>query len=119
MSMDILDAMVEAGGQVAGVAATGVGKGLAYGGPAVLLAATRGDRTVISTESLALQAQLIDKDFPLIVAAARKLHGVAPKVAVLKGWSNFGCAKAAVATANLILGDPFTSSLVTEKGMDR
>jgi ATP-dependent DNA helicase DinG len=118
LSHDILDAMVERGGQASGVAATGVGKGLAYLGPAILLAATRGDRTVISTESLALQAQLLDKDAPMVVAAARRLHQVAPKVAVLKGWSNFACGRASVAAAQHILGDPFSGGALSERGMD-
>jgi ATP-dependent DNA helicase DinG len=91
LSHDVLDAMDERGGQCCGVATTGVGKGLAYLGPAILLAATKSERTVISTESLALQAQLIDKDAPMVVAAARRAHQVAPKVAVLKGWSNYAC----------------------------
>ena len=117
LSHDVLDAMDTRGGQACGVAPCGVGKGLAYGGPAVLLAAIRGDRTVISTESLALQAQLIDKDLPMIVAAARRLHSVAPKVAVLKGWSNFACARATIATAQVVLGDAFDAGYLSERGM--
>lgn len=119
LSHDILDAMLDDGGQVAGSAPTGVGKSLAYSAPAVLMAATAAQRTVISTESLALQAQIVDKDLPVIVEAARKQTGVAPQVAVLKGWSNYVCAKAAVATAQGILGDVVDGKLKTEAAMLR
>ena len=118
LSHDVLDAMDERGGQCCGVATTGVGKGLAYLGPAILLAATKSERTVISTESLALQAQLIDKDAPMVVAAARRAHQVAPKVAVLKGWSNYACLRASVATAQSLLGDPFGGGFLSERGVD-
>ena len=92
---------------------------ISYGVPAVLVAATAGQRTVISTESLALQAQIVDKDMPVIVDAARRLHGVAPDIAVLKGWSNYLCAKAAIATAQAAIGDPFDGKFMTEQGMAR
>ena len=117
LSHDVLDAIVERGGQVVGTASTGVGKSLAYLAPAVLLAATCGDRTVISTESLALQAQIVDKDAPMVVAAAKRLHQVAPKVAVLKGWSNYACSRSVVATAQLVLGDPYSGGTLSETGM--
>ncbi len=90
---------------------------LAYLAPAVLLAATRGDRVVVATESLALQSQILEKDAPMVVAAAQRLHQVAPRVAVLKGWSNFACARSTVATAQVVLGDPFSAGHVTEAGM--
>lgn len=101
LSHDILDAMLDAGGQVVGAAPTGLGKSVAYLAPAVLMAATQGQRTVISTESLALQAQIVDKDAPVIVAAARRQTGVAPAVAVLKGWGNYACFAADVEVLTL------------------
>src|SRR6185503_3267233 len=48
--------MVEAG--------TGTGKGLAYLVPAALYAARRGERVVISTNTINLQDQLFFKDIP-------------------------------------------------------
>ncbi len=65
--------------------------------------ATTGNRSVVSTESLALQAQLTDKDAPVVVAACDKVTGIKPKVAVLKGWGNFACAASAVDTGNTLL----------------
>lgn len=117
LSHDILDSMLEEGGQVVGAAPTGLGKSVAYLAPSVLMAATEGKRTVISTESLTLQGQIVDKDAPVIVAAARRQTGIGPAVAVLKGWGNYTCARAAVATAQNIVGDSFSGGFVSEKGM--
>jgi ATP-dependent DNA helicase DinG len=64
-------------------AATGTGKTLAYLVPVLL----RGERTIISTGTLNLQDQLFRRDLPL---ACRAL-GVEPKVALLKGRSNYLC----------------------------
>lgn len=83
-------------------APTGVGKSLAYLSAAAS-AAVRGERSVISTESLALQAQIIEKDLPVVAAATSQVHGKDLKFAILKGRSNFACALAAVQTANKLL----------------
>ncbi len=47
-------------------AGTGVGKSLAYLVPAVLHSLKTGDKVVISTETIALQNQLIKKDIPIL-----------------------------------------------------
>jgi ATP-dependent DNA helicase DinG len=79
---------------------------LAYLVPAALLAAEslshtdertngRSDgtaRTLIVTESLALQSQLVDKDLPVVVDAVELVRGVRPTFALMKGWSNYVCA---------------------------
>lgn len=71
-------AVVEAG--------TGVGKTLAYLIPAFLYA--RPDRkVVVSTHTLALQAQLWERDIPLV----RSLLKNAPEAALLKGRGNYLC----------------------------
>jgi len=71
--------MVEAG--------TGTGKSLAYLIPAVSWALTNKERVVISTNTIALQDQLIQKDIPdLIEATGLDIHA-----AVLKGRSNYLC----------------------------
>jgi ATP-dependent DNA helicase DinG len=64
---------------------------LAYLAPAAALAAKRGERTVISTESLTLQGQIVDKDLPTIAAATVEVCGYEPTFAIHKGWSNFAC----------------------------
>ncbi|GAA3686332.1 ATP-dependent DNA helicase DinG [Yimella lutea] len=84
--------------QVLGAAPTGLGKSLAYLAPALLAAAERGERTVISTESLSLQAQVVDRDLPLIAHAVEDVTGSLPTGAVLKGWGNYVCAATVSAT---------------------
>ena len=100
LSHEILSSM-EGGRHLAGEAPCGVGKGLSYLGPAMLRAAKLGERTVISTESLALQAQLHDKDAPVVAAAVAEVCQTgAPSVAILKGWSNTVCSLATVSAAS-------------------
>lgn len=68
-------------------AATGVGKSLAYLLPAALFAVENNDRVVISTNTINLQEQLVDKDIPLLVNAL----GLPVRHAVLKGRRNYLC----------------------------
>ncbi|NMB25243.1 MAG: DEAD/DEAH box helicase, partial [Firmicutes bacterium] len=68
-------------------AGTGTGKSLAYLIPAIFWAVSRGEKVVISTNTITLQEQLINKDIPF-------LHGVldvAFRAALIKGWSNYLC----------------------------
>src|SRR5438445_7160812 len=69
--------MVEAG--------TGVGKSFAYLVPAILAAAETGKKVVISTHTISLQEQLLQKDIPL-------LQAVMPQeftAVLVKGRSNY------------------------------
>jgi DNA polymerase-3 subunit epsilon/ATP-dependent DNA helicase DinG len=68
-------------------AATGIGKSYAYLAPALLHAQTSASRVVVSTSTLTLQDQLIDKDIPTISAAL----GVEGTAAVMKGRGNYLC----------------------------
>ena len=79
------------GGHMAGVAPTGSGKSLAALSVAAVGAARYEERWVISTESLSLQSQYVDKDGPVIQKASKDVLGVEPRIAVLKGWSNYAC----------------------------
>jgi ATP-dependent DNA helicase DinG len=99
LSHDILDAMISKTHN-AGQGPTGVGKSMAYLVPAALLAALRDERTVIATESLNLQSQLVDKDLPVVVEAVFDVIGKRPRFSVLKGWSNYVCVAAAVQAAS-------------------
>lgn len=90
-------------GQAAGIAPTGCGKSLAYLSPAAAAAAVLGSRTIVSTESLALQAQIIDKDAPVVAAACEQVTGYRPSVAVHKGWSNYVCGETALQAAREVL----------------
>ncbi len=49
-------------------AGTGVGKSLAYCAPAIAIALARGTRVLISTATVALQEQLVNKDLPRLAA---------------------------------------------------
>lgn len=71
--------MVEAG--------TGVGKSFAYLVPAALFAIRNKSRVVVSTNTINLQSQLIQKDIPMI----RDVLGIDVKATVLKGRSNYLC----------------------------
>ncbi|MFV0428478.1 MAG: ATP-dependent DNA helicase [Arachnia sp.] len=72
-------------------AGTGTGKSLGYLAPAVAHLLEAGQRVVLATATLALQAQLAAKDVPTIQAAAQQVTGRAPSAAVLKGRSNYAC----------------------------
>jgi ATP-dependent DNA helicase DinG len=73
--------MVEAG--------TGIGKSYAYLIPAALWATKNNQRVVISTNTINLQDQLIEKDIPDV----RDALGINLQAAVLKGRSNYLCPK--------------------------
>jgi ATP-dependent DNA helicase DinG len=68
-------------------AGTGTGKSLAYLAPALLIDGP----VVISTATLALQAQLIDHDLPRLSGAVSPLLGRPPTYAVLKGRHHYLC----------------------------
>lgn len=69
-------------------AGTGVGKSLGYLVPALRWAAASGERTVVSTNTITLQEQLVGKDLPFL----REALGDQPvRFALLKGWKNYLC----------------------------
>lgn len=68
-------------------AGTGTGKSMAYLIPALIWAAKCNERTVISTNTITLQEQLLHKDIPhLLEALNLKL-----KVVLVKGMNNYVC----------------------------
>jgi ATP-dependent DNA helicase DinG len=69
-------------------AGTGVGKSLAYLVPALRWAAANGERTIVSTNTINLQEQLVGKDLPFL---ARALTDQPVRFALLKGWRNYLC----------------------------
>ncbi|HEX3158428.1 MAG TPA: helicase C-terminal domain-containing protein [Gemmatimonadaceae bacterium] len=69
-------------------AGTGVGKSLGYLLPALRWAAVNGERTVVSTNTINLQEQLVNKDLPFLAAA---LGDQQVRFALLKGWRNYLC----------------------------
>ena len=95
-------------------APTGTGKSLGYLAPAILRAAQRGEKVVVSTATLALQAQLLTEDLPPLRGAAAELLGYPEEEgvshAVMKGRRNFLCTKRHLET--LMSGSIFDSELV-------
>ncbi|MFL5604836.1 MAG: helicase C-terminal domain-containing protein, partial [Gemmatimonadaceae bacterium] len=69
-------------------AGTGVGKSLGYLVPALRWAAANGERTIVSTNTINLQEQLVGKDLPFL---ARALGDQKVRFALLKGWRNYVC----------------------------
>jgi ATP-dependent DNA helicase DinG len=69
-------------------AGTGVGKSLGYLVPALRWAAANGERTVVSTNTINLQEQLVGKDLPFL---SRALSDQPVRFALLKGWRNYLC----------------------------
>jgi ATP-dependent DNA helicase DinG len=77
-------------------AGTGVGKSLGYLVPALRWAAANGERTIVSTNTINLQEQLVRKDLPFLEKA---LSDQKVRFALLKGWRNYLC-KARLEQAN-------------------
>ena len=68
-------------------AGTGTGKSLAYLVPAL----ASGKKVVVATATKALQAQLVDKDLPRLVASMEAALGRKPTFALAKGRANYAC----------------------------
>ena len=69
-------------------AGTGVGKSLGYLVPALRWAAANKERTIVSTNTITLQEQLVAKDLPFL---QRALGDQPVRFALLKGWRNYLC----------------------------
>ncbi len=82
---------IDTGEHLAVQAGTGTGKSLAYLVPAVRHAVTEHATVVVSTATIALQRQLIDRDLPRLAAALKPALGRAPVFAILKGRRNYLC----------------------------
>ena len=86
MAEAVAEAM-ESGQHLLVQAGTGTGKSLGYLVPALL----HHDRVVVATATLALQHQLVERDIPALVEAAKDVLGEDATYAVLKGRSNYAC----------------------------
>jgi ATP-dependent DNA helicase DinG len=78
---------MESGRHLLVQAGTGTGKSLGYLVPALL----HHDRVVVATATLALQHQLVERDIPALVEAAKDVLHEEATYAVLKGRSNYAC----------------------------
>ncbi len=72
-------------------AGTGTGKSLAYLIPAIARAVADETPVVVSTATIALQRQLVDRDLPRLVDALAAALPRRPKFALLKGRRNYLC----------------------------
>lgn len=70
-------------------AGTGVGKSFAYLVPAIVWSRENAERTVVSTNTINLQEQLVGKDLPVLARALADDRP--PTFALLKGWRNYIC----------------------------
>ena len=73
---------------------TGVGKSMSYLLPSALFAISKGQRVVISTNTINLQEQLMNKDIPALTEVLEQSGLVAQgvlKAALLKGRTNYLC----------------------------
>jgi ATP-dependent DNA helicase DinG len=75
------------GGVLAAEAGTGVGKSFAYLIPAFAWAIKNEERVVVSTATINLQKQLVDKDIPVV----RRLFKKDTKAVLVKGRGNYLC----------------------------
>lgn len=72
-------------------AGTGTGKSLAYLVPAIAHAVDANQPVVVSTATIALQRQLVDRDLPRLVDALAPALPRRPDFALLKGRGNYLC----------------------------
>lgn len=86
-------------------AGTGVGKSYAYLIPSMLWAVQNKERVVISTGTINLQQQLIEKDIP----EAIKIIGKKVKAVLLKGRQNYLCLRRLEDAVSEIDGELFAS----------
>ncbi|BBU21867.1 ATP-dependent helicase [Mycobacterium xenopi] len=81
----------ETGEHLAVQAGTGTGKSLAYLVPAIVRAVCDDTPVVVSTATIALQRQLVDRDLPQLVDALADALPRRPRFALLKGRQNYLC----------------------------
>jgi ATP-dependent DNA helicase DinG len=101
MALAVADA-IEQGRHLAVEAGTGVGKSFAYLVPLILAAKLRGVQVVVSTYTIGLQEQLMQKDLPFL----QQHLGVDFKAVLVKGRGNYLCLRR-LARAERMGGDLF------------
>ncbi|KAA2255501.1 ATP-dependent DNA helicase [Solihabitans fulvus] len=88
---EAVERSIRTGEHLAVQAGTGTGKSLAYLVPALRHAVVADTTVVISTATIALQRQLVDRDLPRLAKALKTELGREPKFAILKGRRNYLC----------------------------
>jgi ATP-dependent DNA helicase DinG len=84
---EAVDRAFRAGRHLIVEAGTGVGKSFAYLVPAIHLATREKRRVVLSTYTISLQEQLVEKDLPLL----KKALGLEFRAVLVKGRANYLC----------------------------
>ncbi|MFE6966737.1 ATP-dependent DNA helicase [Agromyces sp. NPDC057679] len=108
------DAVGSGRGHVSGLAGVGIGKSFAALSNAGVRAVKWQERTLYSTKSLSLQAQIVDKDAPVVSEAVRRVIGAGFTTAVLKGWGNYACMNRAYELGMALLGEDVSSFAGTD-----
>nr|WP_207383883.1 ATP-dependent DNA helicase [Mycolicibacterium komanii]CRL68486.1 DNA helicase, Rad3 [Mycolicibacterium komanii] len=81
----------DTGEHLAVQAGTGTGKSLAYLVPALARAVDADEPVVVSTATIALQRQLVDRDLPRLAESLSDALPRTPEFALLKGRGNYLC----------------------------
>ncbi|OBG22491.1 ATP-dependent helicase [Mycolicibacterium celeriflavum] len=81
----------DTGEHLAVQAGTGTGKSLAYLVPAIARAVETDEPVVVSTATIALQRQLVDRDLPRLTESLTGALPRTPEFALLKGRGNYLC----------------------------
>ncbi|PZR75718.1 MAG: ATP-dependent helicase [Chthoniobacterales bacterium] len=90
-------------------AGTGVGKSIAYLAPSILYAMAQKKKAIISTHTINLQEQLLNKDIPIL----RKILPIEFDAALMKGRQNYLCPRR-LERALQQAGELFTTSETAE-----
>ena len=94
-------------------AGTGTGKSLAYLVPSILHAQRTNSTVVVSTATIALQRQLVERDLPRLADSLEPLMERRPTFAILKGRNNYLCLH------KLSLDDDTPDALIEEDNLSR
>ncbi|OBH87569.1 ATP-dependent DNA helicase [Mycobacterium scrofulaceum] len=92
--LEMADAVAQAfatGEHLVVQAGTGTGKSLAYLVPAIVRAIDDDSPVVVSTATIALQRQLVDRDLPRLIDSLADALPRRPRFALLKGRRNYLC----------------------------
>ena len=82
---------IDTGEHLAVQAGTGTGKSLAYLVPSIRYAVKTGRTVVVSTATIALQRQLVEREMPRLADALAGSLGQRTRFAILKGRGNYLC----------------------------
>ena len=82
---------MESGRHLAVQAGTGTGKSLAYLVPAIVRAMEDDQAVIVSTATIALQRQLVERDLPRLADALEPHLDRRPAFSILKGRNNYLC----------------------------